>query len=306
MKTLAIIIPAYKPDFLQRTLASLAEQSDHRFTVYIGNDASPYPLEDIVDAFRGLLDLQYHYFPDNFGGNNLVGHWERCLRLCQGEEWVCLFSDDDMMQSGCIDAFHHAIVPDDVNVVHFNLTLIDEKDSVIQECPDFPDRMDAALYFDSLFRRKIVARMPEFIFKRSFLERNGIVPFDLAWRSDTATIMKAALSGGILTIKGNNSRVLWRASTKNISGIDILKKRKNRANISFFNWVYDNRFVIIMSRFYLLKTIIFSLEYSSAWEFFRDGCRASFQMKFARWRRALCLLFVVYRIPYHWMETRRY
>ena len=52
MKKLAIIIPAYKPRFLQETLDSIAKQNNHEFTVYIGDDASPYPLETIVDRYK--------------------------------------------------------------------------------------------------------------------------------------------------------------------------------------------------------------------------------------------------------------
>ena len=49
MKKLAIIIPAYKPRFLQETLDSIAKQNSHEFTEYIGDDASPYTLDTIVD-----------------------------------------------------------------------------------------------------------------------------------------------------------------------------------------------------------------------------------------------------------------
>lgn len=52
MKKLAIIIPAYKPRFLQETLDSIAKQNSHEFTVYIGDDASPYPLKTIVDHYK--------------------------------------------------------------------------------------------------------------------------------------------------------------------------------------------------------------------------------------------------------------
>lgn len=45
MKKLAIIIPAYKPRFLRETLDSIAKQNNHDFTVYIGDDASPYQLD---------------------------------------------------------------------------------------------------------------------------------------------------------------------------------------------------------------------------------------------------------------------
>lgn len=57
MKKLAIIIPAYKPRFLQETLDSIAKQNSHEFTVYIGDDASPYPLKTIVDHYKTSLTL---------------------------------------------------------------------------------------------------------------------------------------------------------------------------------------------------------------------------------------------------------
>lgn len=305
MKSIAIVIPAYKPDFLQDTLNSLKKQSCQEFSVYIGDDASPYDLFGIVDAFRNQLDLHYHRFQDNLGGTNLVGQWERCLQLAKDEEWVCLFSDDDLMQSKCVELFHQTDIPDSTNILHYDIDLINESNEVIQTCPPFPHIIDDADFFDLLFRRKLVARMPEFIFRRSFLNEHGFIPFDLAWRSDTATVLSAARTEGILTLSGTDCKVQWRVSSKNISGQNQLKKRKNLASIAFFNWVFDNGIPIKMSRFYLLKTIIFSLEYGSAWQFFLDGCVSVVHLKFAKWRRLLCFLFVIYRIPYYWVETRR-
>ena len=46
MKKLAIIIPAYKPRFLQETLDSIAKQNNHEFTVYIGDDCKSLPIRD--------------------------------------------------------------------------------------------------------------------------------------------------------------------------------------------------------------------------------------------------------------------
>jgi glycosyltransferase involved in cell wall biosynthesis len=42
---LAIIVPAFRVRFLERTLQSLAAQTDRRFRVYVGDDASPEPVE---------------------------------------------------------------------------------------------------------------------------------------------------------------------------------------------------------------------------------------------------------------------
>lgn len=67
MKKLAIIIPAYKARFLQETLDSIAKQNSHEFTVYIGDDASPYPLKTIVDHYKNKFDIIYHRFEQNMG-----------------------------------------------------------------------------------------------------------------------------------------------------------------------------------------------------------------------------------------------
>ena len=148
MNKLAIVIPAYKPDFLEKSLQSLASQKDQRFSVYVGIDASPYSLEGIIEPFKERLDLKIHRFNDNLGGTNLVGQWERCISLCQDEEWICLFSDDDVMQPNCVASFYQSIIPEDINVLHFDIEIIDETDSVLHVCPAFPRRIDNASYFD--------------------------------------------------------------------------------------------------------------------------------------------------------------
>lgn len=305
MNTLAIVIPAFKPDYLEKTLASLAAQSCKDFSVYIGDDDSPSDLYRIVAPFEHAMDIHYTRFSVNLGGQNLVKQWERCIRLCQDEDFVILFSDDDMMEPRCIEAFADFRVPDDVDVLHYDINIIDEHDECLRECPDFPETLSSEAFFDMLFRRQITARMPEFIFRRKWLLEKGIVPFDLAWRSDTATVIHAARSGGILTIAGDQSRVLWRASRKNISGSKLLARQKNKSNIDFFNWLYDRHLAIPMSRFYLLKTIVFALEYKDTAQFLKDGFKAVFRLKYAVWHRILTILFVFYRIPYHQMELRR-
>lgn len=304
MNKLAIIIPAYKADFLDATLYSLSLQTEKNFTVYIGNDASPYDLDSIIAKYKNAFPLKYHIFHDNLGGKNLVAQWERCIQLCEPEEWICIFSDDDIMQAGAVESFYNTVIPDNCDIVHFNIEIIDEHGDVIRRCAEFPAILDDASFFDLLFRRKIDARMPEFVFRRSFLMR-GVVSFDLAWRSDTATVLAAAEKGGIITVPGSNNRIQWRASSENISGRENLKRKKNKSNIAFFNWVSEKGIPIKMSKFYLLKTIVFSLEYDTPLRFLRDGLLAVKELRFAKGRRVIMFLLLLYRIPYHWMETHR-
>jgi len=86
MHDLAIIIPAYKEPFLYEALESLARQDDLRFKVYVGDDASPANLKEIVDQFTDRLDISYHRFSENLGGTSLAQQWNRCVRM-SAEPW---------------------------------------------------------------------------------------------------------------------------------------------------------------------------------------------------------------------------
>lgn len=69
---LAIVIPAYKDAYLDKTLNSLSQQTDKNFVVYIGDDNSPYELEKIVNKYLEKLNITYRRFDTNSGGTNLV------------------------------------------------------------------------------------------------------------------------------------------------------------------------------------------------------------------------------------------
>src|SRR5687768_6055275 len=106
---LAIIIPAYKKQFLEKALESIARQSEKKYRVYIGDDNSPQDLKSVVDKFSSSVDINYHRYPTNLGRSNLVAHWERCIELSTNEPWLWLFSDDDMMSDNCVGEFYRAL-----------------------------------------------------------------------------------------------------------------------------------------------------------------------------------------------------
>ena len=59
MSDLAIVIPAYKSDFLYQTLDSFAQQSNKNFTLYVGDDYSPFDLESIVRRFQDKMEIKW-------------------------------------------------------------------------------------------------------------------------------------------------------------------------------------------------------------------------------------------------------
>lgn len=242
MEKLAIIVPAYKDSYLYKTLLSIAKQSNTNFNLYICNDSSPYNIENVLSIFRQETDKDFTYikFEENLGATNLVKHWERCVDQTQGEEWIWLFSDDDLMEPDCVQNFYNTINTKVENdILRFDLTIINSDDSVRRVCRNYPQNMSTETFFSQLYSGKIDARMPEFILRRTKYEQIGrYVEFDLAWRSDNATVLAMSYPYGIRTIQG--SRILWRYSCDNISGKKgnlSISQRKDESTIHFFNWV---------------------------------------------------------------------
>ncbi|WP_291073126.1 glycosyltransferase family A protein [Empedobacter sp. UBA5987] len=232
MKQLAIIIPAYKPDYIEKTLISINNQTNKNFTVYIGDDASPYELKHIVDKFNGSIDIVYHKFEDNLGGTSLTKQWERCVELSE-EKFIWLFSDDDIMDPTAVDSFYkYQKLKPDSSLFKFFTKMIDENGNEIKlyfdKTNNEKDRilpqqfLDRRLGYDR-FRSYIV----EYIFDRKIFLENRFVDFPLAWSSDDATWIKYSLKNNGIDIIPDF--VHWRYSGKNISSDnsnkDVIEKK---------------------------------------------------------------------------------
>jgi glycosyltransferase involved in cell wall biosynthesis len=242
MYDLAIIIPAFKNNFLAETLQSIANQCCKKFTLYIGNDSSPYNLKEIVDQFRSSIEIVYKEFPENFGKENLVAHWERCIDMAEEEKWIWLFSDDDTMDPSCVEDFYKAQeLNPEFDLFHFDVRQIDENNKSTGKFFPFPKVLTVE---DLLIRRlkgELLSFVVEYIFKKShFIDLQRFQQFDLAWGSDDATWIKLGKRKGIFTI--DESQVYWRKSqfniTPNYSDSSIMI-RKYHAQISFSIWVLE-------------------------------------------------------------------
>lgn len=251
---LAIVIPAYKPDFLDETLASLASQVNKGFTVYIGDDCSPYHLYDIVCKYESLIQIVYHRFDTNLGGKDLVAQWERCIAMSKDEEYIWLFSDDDVMEPNCVAEFYKSIeqTKNSYNLYHFDINIINEDGEQVSVCPAFPEIKNDWDYYEIIMNPQYSTYVVEYIFSRKVYEQNGgFVNFDLAWGSDKATWTVFCGDDGLYTIP--SAKVNWRRSSKNITP-DMTKpilERKMMANCEFLCWAYK--------RFYNVHPMIFDL-----------------------------------------------
>ncbi|WP_051590747.1 glycosyltransferase family 2 protein [Flavobacterium daejeonense] len=241
---LAIIIPYYKLTFFEDTLASLATQTDKRFKVYIGDDASPENPTALIDKYRGKFDFKYHRFDENLGGVSLTKQWERCIELSGDEEWLMILGDDDVLGKNVVEEFYKTflIAGNKVNLFRFNLRVIDEKNALLHVNEALQEIDSSYDLLEKIFLLKEIITMSEFVFTRKIYEQNnGIVAFPLAWFSDYATWLLYGKKTGIFNI--NNASVYWRLSKVNISSksTDIKEIELKVTSLFLFNsFLKDN------------------------------------------------------------------
>lgn len=241
MNQLAIVIPAYKSQYFEETLESIAKQTDKRFTLYIGDDSSPYDLKGIVDKFTDKIDIRYHRFPNNMGGKNLVGQWERCIDLTEGEPWIWLFSDDDRMSDNAVESVLKTImVVSENDLLHLNLNVTDQDGKILRKIV-YPPHVTNDEFYKGSLTGKLKSFVVEFIFSRKNFNQNGrFQKFDLAWGSDGITWLKLSKMNGITTVP--EARIYWRYSGENITSKqdrEILW-RKYKASVN--NYIFYLRF----------------------------------------------------------------
>lgn len=238
-KKLAIVIPAFKAKYLSETLDSIAAQTDKRFCLYIGDDCSPEDIGDIVSRYKGRFEYVYKRFDTNLGRTDLVAQWERCIAMTQGEDWIWLFSDDDIMDKKCVAAFYEQMERE-VNkgdLFRFDVQIL--KKGKLIESTNLPVETNSIYLLKNVLKGNCHCYAVEFIFSRDIHKRmNGFQSFDLAWNSDIATWIKFGLNG-ICTIHG--PMVSWRDSGDNITTIYDMNTlyRKWNATVAFYVWARD-------------------------------------------------------------------
>ncbi|QDA59352.1 glycosyltransferase family 2 protein [Hymenobacter jejuensis] len=243
MKKLAIVIPAYKEAYFDKSLESLASQTVKDFTVYIGDDCSPFDLKKTVDRYSDKLDIKYTRFEKNIGSENIVLQWKRCVELSKNEEWLWLFSDDDIVDLNAVESFFSVIREDAkgvADVYRFNTCVIDGDGQVIGDTPIGPAEESSEEMAYNLLLGLRGNSMPDHIFSRKVYNENGGFVFTrYAQAADWATSILFSKSKGIHIIP--NAKLYWRSSGVNISSIAYKNKNKMLyGHLQFIKWVINH------------------------------------------------------------------
>lgn len=266
-KKLAIIIPAYKIDFFKETLDSLAAQTCKDFTVYIGEDCSSSDFVSLINEYQHKINLVYKRFDTNLGGHNLVAQWERCIKMTQGEPWLWLFSDDDILGNKCVELFYKEIEKETIyDIYHFDVKVINSDGLIVKIPHPYPCVFNALDFYKKKTTGEIESFVVENIFSREIYNQiGGFIKFDMAWGSDTATWVNMSLNKGLKKIDGDFVR--WRKSGMNITPNNSRQIciRKIKANVEFSKWAYGTfsrekihyiQLSYLMRRFYMYLNIL--------------------------------------------------
>lgn len=230
---LAIIIPFFKLTFFEATLESLGNQTDKRFKVYIGDDASTEDCSGLLQHFEGSFDFMYHRFEENLGGISLTQQWDRCIALSRDEEWLMILGDDDVLGENVVDEFYKNLetFKGKTNIIRFRSQLINER-CVAQLDPTInPVWETAQKSFLRKINRQTRSSLSEYIFSKYSYLKFGFTNYPLAWHSDDKAWLDFANLQPIYSIQ--EGIIYVRLSSENISGQKSNSNLKNQSSLLF-------------------------------------------------------------------------
>lgn len=236
MNKLAIVIPAFKKQFFQETLECFANQTNQNFTLYIGDDHSDDDLEKIISHYTDKLAITYHRFKTNIGSKHIVDQWDRCIKLIKNENWIWLFSDDDLVDQNAVESFWWIFKETGGNkdIYSFNTCVIDRNGQLISKAPNVPSFESSEEMAFHLLMGKRANCMPDHIFSRTIYEKNnGFVKTLYGQGADWANSIMFSQEKGFSIIP--DALVYWRYSGENITSIAF--KHKSEMIIGHFQFI---------------------------------------------------------------------
>ena len=272
---LAIVIPYYKLTFFDAVLQSLAIQTDQRFKVYIGDDASPEDSSKLLKKYQGKFDFIYHRFEENIGGIALTQQWERCIAMTGDEQWIMILGDDDVLQENCVASFYVNLSDINVNdckVIRFATQVINQDNKLISDIYYHPQIENSVEFIMRKFKGGTRSSLSEFVFYKKALLDVQFKNFPLAWFSDLLAVLEVSNFGLIYTI--TDAVVSFRLSGENITSKTDNLVLKNEASFQFYYYLldqktffFDNEQIAVLQQ-KLEKTFLDNKKNGQFWIFF--------------------------------------
>ena len=228
-------IPAYKAKFLTECIDSILAQTYTDFELIIVNDASPEDVDSIVKNYDDKR-IRYYRNEKNFGAENVVDNWSKCLSFAKGEYFV-LMGDDDKMEPNYLEEFTNLICKyPNLGIYHCRTKIIDEKS-------EFITLTEARAEYESVYSmiwhrmNGALQYISDFVYHTETLITNGgFYKMPLAWGSDLISAYIASIHKGIAN---TNKPVLnYRRSSSTISSTGSIDL-KMKALLLGKKWISD-------------------------------------------------------------------
>jgi len=196
-----IVIPAYKDKYLREAIESVLIQSCEDFELIVLDDASPYPISEIVEQYVNDSRVKFFRNDINVGAINVVDNWNKCLSLASGEYLICM-GDDDCLSADCLEIYSNYIDKyPECNLFHGGTEMIDEQSDFINIQEGRPLRESVYSMAWHRLMRKREQYIGDFLFKISKLkEVGGFYHLPLAWASDDISAYRVAFDLGVVNL----------------------------------------------------------------------------------------------------------
>ena len=227
----SIGIPVYKATFLKECIDSVLAQTYSDYELIIVNDDSPEDIDCIVNSYS---DSRIHYYKNeiNFGAENVVENWNKCLSYAIGEYFI-LMGDDDKMSSNYLEEFIQLINKyPKLGVYHCRSMIIDENSNFVTLTETRPEIESVYENIWQRFQGGRVHFISDFVYHTELLKKNGgYYKIPLAWASDDITSYIAmdkgiANSNNPVFMYRNNSQTITSKGNVNLKMIAIQQERK--------------------------------------------------------------------------------
>jgi glycosyltransferase involved in cell wall biosynthesis len=239
---LAIVIPYYKYTFFEATLISLKNQTDKRFNVYVGNDASTENPERLLEKYIDSFKLKYKKFERNLGNESLVEQWERCINMIQHEKWLVILGDDDVLEENFVEQFYshlNEVNKHNINVIRYATRVINEHNEHVSKVYTHPKIEKSTDFLMRKLKGGTRSSLSEFVFKSQVLKEIKFKNLPLAWYSDYLAVLECTYFGEMYTI--NDAIVYFRLSGLNITSQKTNLTLKNVATFNFYYYLLEKK-----------------------------------------------------------------
>ncbi|MEI6865490.1 glycosyltransferase [Flavicella sp.] len=231
----SIGIPAFKLAFLKECIDSVLGQYYVNFELIIVNDNSPDSIDELVNSYDDSR-IRYYKNEVNFGAENVVENWNKCLSIAKGDYFI-LLGDDDVLEKNYLYEFHKLILEyPNLNVFHCQSYIINEfsiKIDITSSLPSYETTIENIWHRVNLVRLQYVS---DFVYKREeFIRDGGFFKLPLAWGSDDLSSYIAMKDKGIAHV--NLPLLCYRKSSLTISSTSDNAKLKIKAINRLHDWL---------------------------------------------------------------------